>query len=389
MFSIYDGRDKFYQWDKDRKLIVDDPTITQVHFANCLCPDAQVSEVYTHDDDFGGIRLVNVPNDLLTEYMDIRVWGYDGEMTRYDDLFEVVKRTKPSDYIYTPTEVLTLGALEARIAALEDALKPVAFTVDGVEYVVDGKMTWQKAAAKNALGPIKQCMMCYTQYTPFDVRDGYVYKMSSYEECMNCWGGGGKDAGGACATCGETGYFEMLDLCENCGGSYNALYTSQGELVKADDYIVEGEAYSAKPRYITFTIDGKEYQTKEGSTWYSFCYSIPSEGNLRCPSCFQLCPEYQVTSCSYGYEGVAKINLSGTWDCNVCYGDTTTEDNLDKVCEVCGHRDWINPNILCMNCGGLSGTSSLVGLLKHPWGDAVDADEVIEPMDYHWDKEAF
>lgn len=382
MFSILDGRSKFYQWDKDRKLVVDDETITQVHFANCLCPNAQVSEVYSLD----GIHLVDVPNDLLTEYMDIRVWGYDGEMTRYDELYEVVKRTKPSDYIYTPTEVLTLGALEARIAALEDAMKPVAFTIDGVEYVVDGKMTWQKAITKNLLEQQKNCMMCGMPYSPFAVRNGYVYKIHSYEECMNCWSGSGKDAGGACATCGETEYFEMLQLCENCGGEYNALYTSQGELVKATDYITEGEAYSAEPRYITFAIDGKEYQVKEGSSWYDFCYTTPSDSNLRCPCCYQLCNEYQVAPCSYGIESVAKIDLSGTWDCNVCYGDTTTGDNLDKVCSVCGQSEWINPNILCMNCGG---TSSHVGLVKKPNGDAVDAYEVIEPIDYHWDKEAF
>ena len=34
MFKIYDGRDKFYQWDLDRQLIIDDPTVTQVHFCN-------------------------------------------------------------------------------------------------------------------------------------------------------------------------------------------------------------------------------------------------------------------------------------------------------------------------------------------------------------------
>lgn len=380
MFSIYDGRDKFYQWDINRKLIVEDEAITQVHFANCLCPDARVCETYLLDN----LLVVDVPNELLQEYTDIRVWAYDGEMTKHCATYEIERRTKPSSYIYTPTEILSLAALEARIAALEDAMKPVAFTIDGVEYVVEGKMTWQKAAASNALEPLRQCMMCYTPYSPFVVRDGYVYKISSWEECMNCWSGSGKDAGGACATCGETDYFEMLDLCENCGGEYNPLFTSQGELVKATDYITEGEAYSAQPRYITFTIDGKEYQTKEGNSWYDFCSS--RSGDVLCPSCYQPYPEYQPNSCSYGFDSVAKIDLSGSFDCGVCYGDTTTADNLDKVCESCGHTEWINPNALCMNCGG---SSALVGLVKKPNGDAVDAYEVIEPIDYHWDKEAF
>lgn len=382
MFHLLDGRDRFYQWDINRKIVIEDDSITQVHFANCLCPNAQVSEVYNHN----GVLLAAVPNDLLTEYMDIRVWAYDGEMTKHEKLYEVAKRTKPSDYIYTPTEVLTLGALEARITELEDAMKPVAFTIDGVEYVVDGKMTWQKAVKNNLLEQQKTCIMCGMPYSPYDVRNGYVYKIHSYEECMYCWGGGGKDAGGACATCGETNYFEMLALCENCGGEYNALYTSQGELVKATDYIAEGEAYSAKPRYITFTIDGKEYQVKEGSSWYDFCATTPSDSTILCSNCYRGCSEYQPTPCSYGFDGVAKIDLSGSWDCSNCYMDTTTADNLDKVCSTCGNSVWVNPNIVCYQCGG---SSALVGLIKKPDGDAVEVYEPIQPADYHWDKEAF
>lgn len=107
MFSIYDGREKFYQWDQDRKIIVDDKTITEVHFANCLCPTAKVCEVYELD----GLLVVDVPNILLTEYMDIRVWGYDGGMTKHNATFEVVRKPKPDDYIYTETECRSFDEL--------------------------------------------------------------------------------------------------------------------------------------------------------------------------------------------------------------------------------------------------------------------------------------
>lgn len=382
MFSIYDGRSKFYQWDKDRKLIVDDPTITQVHFANCLCPNAQVSEVYDWIIGMNTpVRVADVPNDLLTEYMDIRVWGYDGEMTRYDDLFEVVKRTKPSDYIYTPTEVLTLGALEARIAALEDAMKPVAFTIDGVEYVVDGKMTWQKAIKNNLLEQQKYCSMCGVPYSPYDVRNGYAYKTSSYEECMSCWSGAGKDASGACASCGETGYFEMVDLCDGCGGEYNPLYTSQGELVKATDYITEGETYSTQPTYFTFTINGKEHECVENATWSEFC---STSGTLNCISCGLAYNEYQPVDTSAGYKGIGKVVLEGNLDCNVCYSETTTPDNLDKVCS-CGSSSWAHPDSKCPNCGG----APIKGVIFDANGNQVEADARIEPAEYIWNKEAF
>lgn len=129
MFSILDGREHFYQWDKDRKLIVDDPTITEVHFANCLCPEARKCEVYNGS--------VDVPNELLTEYMDIRVWGYDSGMTKYEQVFEVEKRAKPADYIYTPTEVWTVE--KAVEEALADAKASGDFKGDKGKDGKDGK----------------------------------------------------------------------------------------------------------------------------------------------------------------------------------------------------------------------------------------------------------
>jgi hypothetical protein len=116
LFHILDGREHFYQWDKDRKLVVGSNSITEVHFANCLCPNARVCEVKTGE---GGIRLVDVPNELLTEYLDIKVWGYDSGMTKHEQVFEVEKRPKPADYVYTQTEVWT--AEKAVADALEEA----------------------------------------------------------------------------------------------------------------------------------------------------------------------------------------------------------------------------------------------------------------------------
>lgn len=101
MFKIYDGREKFYQWDINRKLIVNDNTIKEVHFANCLCANAHICETYTE----GNLNIVNVPNILLQEYLNINVYAYDGESTKHSATFEVERRTKPSDYVYTETEV--------------------------------------------------------------------------------------------------------------------------------------------------------------------------------------------------------------------------------------------------------------------------------------------
>jgi hypothetical protein len=116
MFKIYDGREKFYQWDIERQLIVEDPSITEVHFCNRTDSCSLVCETYVED----GVTLVNVPNVLLTTDWKIHVYAYDGKHTKHDECFEVVSRTKPSDYVYTETEVKRYEDFENRITALEE-----------------------------------------------------------------------------------------------------------------------------------------------------------------------------------------------------------------------------------------------------------------------------
>lgn len=116
MFKIYDGRNAFYQWDIDRKLIVNDKTINQVHFCNKTAECSLVVEVYTED----GLRVANVPNVLLTTDWRINVYGYDANYTKHCDTFDVIKRSKPEDYIYTENEVNTYTQLIERIDEIEE-----------------------------------------------------------------------------------------------------------------------------------------------------------------------------------------------------------------------------------------------------------------------------
>ena len=116
MFIILDGRDKFYQWDIERRLVVEDPSITEVHFCNRTDNCSLVCETFVED----GLTLVNVPNVLLTTDWKIHVYAYDGKHTKHDECFEVISRTKPSDYIYTEIEVKRYEDYENRIKALEE-----------------------------------------------------------------------------------------------------------------------------------------------------------------------------------------------------------------------------------------------------------------------------
>ena len=115
MFKIYDGRDKFYQWDLDRKLIVEDASITEVHFCNrteeCALP------VATYKED--GKTLVNVPNILLQDSWRINVYAYDDKYTKHAERFDVVARSKPDDYVYTETEIKSWEELAERVEQIE------------------------------------------------------------------------------------------------------------------------------------------------------------------------------------------------------------------------------------------------------------------------------
>ena len=112
MFRIADGREHFYQWDLDRQVIVDDPSIAEVHFCNRTEDVSLVVEVVD--------GLANVPNILLQSSFDMRVFAYDGKATRYDAVFKVKAKTKPSDYVYTETEIKSYEYLENKIREIEE-----------------------------------------------------------------------------------------------------------------------------------------------------------------------------------------------------------------------------------------------------------------------------
>ena len=112
MFRIADGRDHLYTWDIDRQIVVDDPSIVEVHFWNRTDDVSLVVGVVD--------GLANVPNILLQSSFDIHVFGYDGKATRYDAVFKVKAKAKPSDYVYTETEIKSYEYLENKIREIEE-----------------------------------------------------------------------------------------------------------------------------------------------------------------------------------------------------------------------------------------------------------------------------
>jgi hypothetical protein len=118
MFRLEDGRSQFYQWDLNRRLIIADNDITQVHFCNRTDECSLVCDAYTEN----GIRLVDVPNVLLQSNWRINVYAFDKEYTKHNAVFTVVARTKPADYVYTETEVHTWNELDAKITEVQEGI---------------------------------------------------------------------------------------------------------------------------------------------------------------------------------------------------------------------------------------------------------------------------
>ena len=114
MFRIEDGREQFYQWDTERRLIVKDSSITQVHYCNKTDDCSLVTEVYEEN----GTYYSNVPNILLQSDWAIRVYAYDKFYTKHCETFKVNARSKPADYAYTETEVMNWETMHSKVDAL-------------------------------------------------------------------------------------------------------------------------------------------------------------------------------------------------------------------------------------------------------------------------------
>lgn len=126
MFKIYDGREAFYQWDINQRLIVADASINEVHFCNRTDSCSLVCEVYEEN----GLRLTNVPNILLQTSWDIRVYAYCTDHTKESARFEVLERTKPADYIYTETEVKNWEDITKEVEELSTSVEDLQTAVE-------------------------------------------------------------------------------------------------------------------------------------------------------------------------------------------------------------------------------------------------------------------
>ena len=117
MFKIEGGGTRFYQWDTNRRIIVEDSNLKEVHFCNTTDDCSLVAETYMEN----GTSFVNVPNILLQDVWPIRVYAYESYTKSYV-VFNIIARTKPADYVYTETEIKSWEDLERKVDTTKEEL---------------------------------------------------------------------------------------------------------------------------------------------------------------------------------------------------------------------------------------------------------------------------
>lgn len=147
MLKIAGVRNYLYQWDLNQKVITDDSTVDEVHFAN----DGHTENALIVQLKGEQTRYADIPNILLQSGENIIAYEHcnnNGEYTLRKYTLEVVKRQKPDDYVYTETETKTYDSLKSELDKKIDnpisAVVGEVLTVDRVDD--DGKPLKWKAA---------------------------------------------------------------------------------------------------------------------------------------------------------------------------------------------------------------------------------------------------
>lgn len=115
MLTLNDGRSELWQWDTGRTLTVD-TDCSQVHFSN---------KVFGRSIDVDVVDgAAIIPDVLLQTDNDLNVWAFSGTAengyTKISKTLKVNRRNKPADYVFTPTDQMTLQMIQRQIGDLAD-----------------------------------------------------------------------------------------------------------------------------------------------------------------------------------------------------------------------------------------------------------------------------
>lgn len=114
--TLDDGRTELWQWDTGRKIVVDDKSVSEVHFSKYSSNQAITREVVN--------GKAEIPNFLLQDTHAVTVYAYAGSVengyTMAEKTFDVVKKPKPANYVGTNEDQATLAKLKEEIGDLSE-----------------------------------------------------------------------------------------------------------------------------------------------------------------------------------------------------------------------------------------------------------------------------
>ena len=152
MLTLNDGRTELWQWDTGRTLDVD-ADCSQVHFSNKVFGrsiDVDVTD---------GVAII--PDILLQTDKDLNVWAFVGTAengyTKISKTFKVNRRNKPSDYVFTQTDQMTLQTIQRQIGDLSDLTTEAKDTLVAAinEALTKGGGEVADKAANVYIGPVQ------------------------------------------------------------------------------------------------------------------------------------------------------------------------------------------------------------------------------------------
>lgn len=131
-----------YQWDINRYVLLDEDS--DVNFA--LVGADQCYTVASEN------CRAKIPNELLQEGADISVWRYKDDHTLEQEYFDVSRKPKPVDYVYTDDEVKTYDSLQQKVNTLETKISNIKPEIeDGsitANKIAEGVLVWDKVNNK-------------------------------------------------------------------------------------------------------------------------------------------------------------------------------------------------------------------------------------------------
>ncbi len=114
--TLDDGRTELWQWDTGRKIVVDDKSVSEVHYSKYSSTQAITREVID--------GKAEIPNFLLQDTHAVTVYAYSGSIengyTVAEKTFNVVKKPKPANYVETEEDKAILSKLKAAIGDLSE-----------------------------------------------------------------------------------------------------------------------------------------------------------------------------------------------------------------------------------------------------------------------------